>query len=161
VFEATLQATIVAIHAGADERDPEDKRLPHDQLTVWTSFMRESIRHDGMGPFAERIVELMDEAERLAPKRNQLVHGFMSNYDEATQTFLFRKFNRQKVRDILKDEVVEILNETPLRITLAELAAYGEQVRAMWIGLSELTPRIMEAFFGQTADVLEVTRPGQ
>jgi hypothetical protein len=161
VFEATLQSTILAIHHGADERDPEDKRLPHDQFTVWTSFMRESVKHDGMGPFAERIVELMDEAERLAPKRNQLVHGYMSSYDEATQTFLFRKFNRQKVKDDLTDEVVEILGETPLPITLAELEAYGEQVHAMCIGLSELAPRMMEAFFGQTADVLDVTRPSQ
>jgi hypothetical protein len=159
LFEARLQALIVAIHAGIDEREPSDKRLPADQLTVWTKFMRESVRHEGMGPFAERIVKLMDEADRLASTRNQLLHGYMSKYDEATQTFLFRKFNRRKttVKDHFNsDEDVEIMVETPLHITLSELAAYGEQVRGLCEGLGAVSREIMQVFFGQSGDVLDI-----
>jgi hypothetical protein len=59
-FEVALQAAIVAIHHGADERESgegdREKQLPEDGLSKGTKYLRKSVKFDGMGPFAWGMV---------------------------------------------------------------------------------------------------------
>lgn len=145
-FEVARQGAIVTIHHGADERlsgkGGGNKRLPPDIFAEGSKYMRESVRFDGMGPFAADIERIMDTADRLAKQRNHIVHGFMAQFVEETRLVLFRKFNVSRSDDTYLG--------SPLEITLADLETLRDDATAMAAEMTDLAARLLRAFFSDT-----------
>jgi hypothetical protein len=141
-FELEIRNAIIAIHHGADRREngegPDEKLLPSDVFTQGTKYLRSSVKFDGMKPFAADIERVADTAERLAKKRNYIVHGFVKEFVEATQTVIFRKFN--------VDRKGGIYVGTDLPIALAELEKLRDEATVMTEEMSSLAGQLQHAF---------------
>jgi hypothetical protein len=133
----------VAIHHGADERESGEgdgeKQLPEDGLSKGTKYLRKSLKFDGMGPFACDISRLVRTAHRLAAKRNYIMHGFISEFVEDSETVLFHKFNVDRSDDTLAG--------SPLRVTITELEALRDEMAAMVADMAGLGHRLKQLFF--------------
>src|SRR5688500_3903782 len=94
-FETARQSAIVAIHHGADRRESgsgrDQKKLPPDIFSQGSDYMRNSVHFEGMARFGSDIARIMDTADRLADKRNHIVHGFYMQFSEESQTAVFLK----------------------------------------------------------------------
>jgi hypothetical protein len=145
-FEVARQGAIVTIHHGADERlsgkGDGKKRLPADIFAEGSKYMRESVRFDGMSPFAIDIERIMDTADRLAKQRNHIVHGFIAEFVDETRLVLFRKFNVDRSDDTYLG--------SPLEMTLADLEMLRDDATAMAAEMTDLAARLLRAFFGDT-----------
>jgi hypothetical protein len=141
-FEVEIRNAIIAIHHGADRRDngegPDQKLLPADVFNKGIKYLRRSANFDGMGPYATDTKQIAATATRLARKRNYIVHGFVKEYIEATQTVVFRKFN--------VDQKAGIYVGTDLPISLDELEVLGDEATAMTVEMSRLAYQLQRAF---------------
>jgi hypothetical protein len=150
-FETARQSAIVAIHHGTDRRESGKgsgkKRLPPDIFSEGSDYMRKSIQFEGMAPFAGDISRIMDTADRLADKRNHIVHGFYERFSEEDQTAVFLKFKVGKIADIY--------NGTRLHMTVAELEALRDEAAAMATDITNLAIRLTQQFFGEPKHILD------
>jgi hypothetical protein len=145
-FEVALQAAVAVVHHGADEREigegDDEKELPEDGLSKGVTYLRKSVKLDGMGPFASDIKRIVSTAYRLANKRNHIMHGYISEFVEETKTVVFHKFNAD-----LRDG---ILGGSPLPITITELEELREDIAAMASDMLGLAARLTQTFFGES-----------
>jgi hypothetical protein len=150
-FETARQSAIVAIHHGADRRESGrgtgSKRLPPDVFSHGSDYMRKSVQFEGMGIFASDIERIMDTADRLAEKRNRIVHGFYMQFDEDSQTAVFQKFNVDKSDDIYAGK--------SLRLTIDELETLRDEAQALTIDMTNLALRITQLLFGEPELILD------
>ena len=143
-FEVARQGAILAVYEQRLSGERSTKmRLPSDNFSQGTNYMRSSVTFDGMGLFAVDISRIMDTADRLAEKRNYIVHGYIAQFDEETQTALFRKFN------VDRDDGTTYVS-SPLEMTITELEALRDEAAPMAAEMADLADRLVDAFLGDT-----------
>lgn len=150
-FETARQSAIVAIHHGADRRESGSgsgkKKLPPDIFSEGSDYMRKSVQFEGMGHFASDIARIMVTADRLADKRNHIVHGFYTQFSEESQTAVFLKFKVDKSDDVYDGKY--------LHLTIDELEKLRDEAAAMATDMTDLAVRITNRFCGESKLILD------
>jgi hypothetical protein len=151
VFEVALQGAVGTIHHGVDERQhgdgDDEKQLPKDMLARNRDYLKKSVQFNGMGPFASDIRRIVSTAKRLAIKRNHIMHGYICEFVEETETVTFRKFNA--------DQTDGIYVGSDLKLTLTDLEALRGEMAAMAQDMGNLGLRLVQTFFGDTRQLLD------
>jgi hypothetical protein len=119
MFEVSLQGAVGTIHHGVDVRDhgdgDDEKQLPKDMLAMNRHYLKKSVKFDGMGAFASDIHRVVSTAKNLADKRNHIMHGYICEFVEETETITFRKFNANQTDGVYV--------ASDLKLTLTDLEA--------------------------------------
>jgi len=102
-------------------------------------YLKKSVQFNGMGPFASDIRRIVSTAKRLAIKRNHIMHGYICEFVEETETVTFRKFNA--------DQTDGIYVGSDLKLTLTDLEALRGEMAAMAQDMGNLGLRLVQTFF--------------
>jgi hypothetical protein len=150
-FEVALQGAVGTIHHGVDDRESgegdDEKQLPKDVLTQNRDYLKKSAKFNGMGPFAPDIRRIVNTNKRLANKRNHIMHGYICEFIEETETVTFRKFN--------VDQTDDIYVGSDLKITLTDLEALRDEMATTAQDMADLGLRLVQTFLGGTKQLLD------
>ena len=79
MLEQTLDAWIAMIYHDIGGRKRVDPKLPRNFLGK-TRFLRKAFNAlEPLKPFAKEVIPILDKANNMSPKRNDLIHGVLTS----------------------------------------------------------------------------------